>query len=359
MKNFYIYLKKFIFYILGIFGVLLGIGGLTISYTTLSVIITLLFILLSILIFPVLWKYLKNIIKPKIFIIIYIASFIIMFIVDHGTEPIKEKNTTSYVTASSLNVRKGIGQGADISFKLTKGDSITVLKDTLGWALISSNKGNGYVSKDYISNDIPLKDKSSGKIFYILSGIVLLSIVLYILIPTSSTKRYNSQEISRPGVSSSSAYKSSKAKAPNGSSSGKTKPATESISPGTSPPIKVEKVKKSETYFLTIKDGVVNLGKENSSIQMPVFRYFDKAIDCDLEDPKDEKSRFLVVTTKGEVILCKLKHTSKDYVFRPFVTYGKAYKAKFVDANSFIFHTEKGTYKGFFNSTRKELLSKR
>lgn len=88
-----------------------------------------------------------------------------------------------------------------------------------------------------------------------------------------------------------------------------------------------------------------------------VFNYFNNAINCDLEDPKDERSRFLVVTAKGEVILCKSKSTKKDVVFNPFSSYGSAYKAHFTDSKSFVFTTENGTSKGYFNSNRKDKLS--
>lgn len=64
---------------------------------------------------------------------------------------------TAYVVdANSLNVRKAPSTDAAVIGKVTKGQEINVLNIKNGWACISFQKGEGYVSAQYIS-------KKSGK----------------------------------------------------------------------------------------------------------------------------------------------------------------------------------------------------
>lgn len=234
-----------------------------------------------------------------------------------------------YVNTETLNIRENAGKQYNVVGQVNKGDKVNALSESDSWTQIETESGvKGYVASKYLSSSIEETKNSDKKDSSWVSVIVVLGIIGYAIY---KVKNFFSGLFG--GGSS------------NSSSQRKSLPKTYS------------QPKQTDTFHLSIKDGVVNLGKERSTMRQPVFNYFDKAIDYDLEDPKDERSRFLVVTTKGEVILCKLKSTGKDFVFRPFVSYGSAYKAQFADSNSFIFTTEKGTYKGYFNSTRKDKLS--
>lgn len=63
-----------------------------------------------------------------------------------------EEPTTAYVTASSLNVRKGAGTAYARLGYLHKGDQVNVLSVSNGWAKISYNGGVAYVSANYLSS---------------------------------------------------------------------------------------------------------------------------------------------------------------------------------------------------------------
>lgn len=234
-----------------------------------------------------------------------------------------------YVNTETLNIRENAGKQYNVVGQVNKGDKITAISESESWTEIETENGvKGYVATKYLSSTIDEPKSNDKKDSSWVSVIVVLGIIGYAIY---KVKNFFSGLFGGGSSNSSSQRKSS--------------------------PKTYSKPNQTDTFHLSIKDGVVNLGKERSTMRQPVFNYFDKAIDCDLEDPKDERSRFLVVTTKGEVILCKLKSTGKDFVFRPFVSYGSAYKAQFADSNSFVFTTEKGTYKGYFNSTRKDKLS--
>lgn len=234
-----------------------------------------------------------------------------------------------YVNTETLNIRENAGKQYNVVGQVNKDDKVNALSESDSWTHIETESGvKGYVASKYLSSSIEEQKNSDEKDSYWLNVIVVLGILGYAIY---KLKNFFSGLFGGGSSSSSSQRKS--------------------------PPKTYSQPKQTETFHLSIKDGVVNLGKEKSTMREPVFNYFDNAIDCDLEDPKDERSRFLVVTTKGDVILCKLKSTGKDFVFRPFVSFGSAYKAQFADSNSFIFTTEKGTYKGYFNSTRKDKLS--
>lgn len=235
-----------------------------------------------------------------------------------------------YVNTETLNIRESAGKQYNVVGKVNKGDKVTTISESNGWTEIETENGTkGFVATKYLTDTQSEHSDNDKKESSWLSILITLGILGY---AGYKVKNFFSGLF---GGGSSSGTSSSR------------KPTSKSYS----------QPKQTDTFHLSIKDGVVNLGKERSTMRQPVFNYFDKAIDCDLEDPEDERSRFLVVTTKGEVILCQLKSTGKDFVFRPFVSYGSAYKARFADSNSFIFTTEKGTFKGYFNSTRKDKLS--
>ncbi len=227
-----------------------------------------------------------------------------------------------HVKAEILNIREGAGTQYNVVGQVKKGDKVTTISESNGWTEIETENGTkGFVATKYLSSDNQSESNTNSKEKSPwVSILIVLGIIGYGLYKLSGSSP---------------------------SSSSQKKPSTNSHS----------QPKQTHTFHLSIKDGVVNLGKEGSTMRQPVFDSFDKAIDCDLEDPKDERSRFLIVTTKGEVILCKLKSTSREVVFRPFVSYGSAYKVRFADSSSFVFTTEKGTYKGYFNSTRKDKIS--
>lgn len=63
--------------------------------------------------------------------------------------------TTAYVTANSLNVRKGPGTGYGIVKVLSYGAEIQYYSLTDGWYLIKSGDDTGYVSASYISTTKP------------------------------------------------------------------------------------------------------------------------------------------------------------------------------------------------------------
>lgn len=234
-----------------------------------------------------------------------------------------------YVNTETLNIREGAGKEFNVVGQVNKGDKVNALSESGSWTQIETETGlTGFVATKYLGSTADEPKSSDKKDSSWVSILVVLGIIGYGLY---KIKNFFSGLFGGSSSSSSSQRKS--------------------------PTKTYSQPKQTDTFHLSIKDGVVNLGKERSTMRQPVFNYFDKAIDCDLEDPKDERSRFLVVTTKGEVILCRLKSTGKDFVFRPFVSYGSAYKARFADSNSFVFTTEKGTFKGYFNSTRKDKLS--
>lgn len=234
-----------------------------------------------------------------------------------------------YVNTEALNIREKAGKQFNVIGLLNKGDSVIILSRNGSWTEIETANGiKGYVSAEYLSTSNELNSNSKIDKSFWVSLLFLLGVLGFAI--------YKIRNFFYQIFGSNSASHSSKGKSSVKSDS---------------------RLKHTDTFFLSIRDGAVNLGKEKSTMRQSVFNHFDRAIDCDLEDPKNNRSRFLVVTTKGEVILCKLESTGKDFVFRPSASYGAAYKAKFAESNSFIFTTDEGTFKGYFNSTRKDRLS--
>lgn len=240
------------------------------------------------------------------------------------------------VNTGRLNVRENAGKQYRVVGQVNKGDKVAVISESNNWIYVETETGlRGYVASEYLSpiiiteknNDKEQKDKEQKDSSW--AG-TLLTIGILVAIAYKAKNIFTGLF---GGVSSST---SSQKKST-------TKPSSQH--------------NQIDTFHLTIKDGIVYLGKEKSTMKHPIFNYvLDKAIDCELEDPKDERSRYLVVTAKGEILLCKLKSTGRDFVYKPFVLYGSAYRARFSDSNSFTFTTEKGTYKGYFNSNRKDKL---
>ena len=68
--------------------------------------------------------------------------------------------TTMYVTATSLNVRKGAGTGYGILGTVKYGAAIAVRKTTDGWHQINYGSGTGWVSAQYVSKSKPSSNNS-------------------------------------------------------------------------------------------------------------------------------------------------------------------------------------------------------
>ncbi|RHW39969.1 hypothetical protein D1B33_03740 [Lysinibacillus yapensis] len=92
---------------------------------------------------------------------------------DFKVEPIKMQGSTKYVTASSLNVRKGPGANYDRIGSLTKGASITAYGSSGDWAFIENGNVKGYVHTAYLSSTKPTVASASttkGKVIAIDPG---------------------------------------------------------------------------------------------------------------------------------------------------------------------------------------------
>jgi uncharacterized protein YgiM (DUF1202 family) len=76
------------------------------------------------------------------------------------TEPETKPETstsgkTMYVTANSLNVRKGPGTNYSVVGSLKSGKEVSVISTSGGWAKINFNSGVAYVSEQYLSKSNP------------------------------------------------------------------------------------------------------------------------------------------------------------------------------------------------------------
>ena len=73
------------------------------------------------------------------------------------TKPETEATSTKtmYVTANSLNVRKGPGTNYSVVGSLKSGKEVAVISTSNGWAKINFNSGTAYVSADYLSASNP------------------------------------------------------------------------------------------------------------------------------------------------------------------------------------------------------------
>ena len=69
------------------------------------------------------------------------------------TDDIHEEPSAAYVTATTLNVRKGAGTAYARMGLLKKGDKVQVLSVTGGWAKIAYGDAVGYVSANYLTFD--------------------------------------------------------------------------------------------------------------------------------------------------------------------------------------------------------------
>ncbi len=74
-----------------------------------------------------------------------------------ATKPAEVKTTTKYVNVNSgsLNVRKSAAGSAAIVTTLSKGTAVTVYSESNGWAKITANGKEGYVSTAYLSTTKP------------------------------------------------------------------------------------------------------------------------------------------------------------------------------------------------------------
>ena len=69
--------------------------------------------------------------------------------------------TTMYVTADSLNVRKGAGTGYAVIGNVKKGTAVAVRKTSDGWHQINYGSGTGWVSGKYVSKTKPSSGSSN------------------------------------------------------------------------------------------------------------------------------------------------------------------------------------------------------
>lgn len=82
-------------------------------------------------------------------------SYVTEHVVSDSTPGISGDGTTAYVTANSLNVRKGPGTGYGVVKVLSYGAEVRYYSLEDGWYLIKSGEDTGYVSASYISTAKP------------------------------------------------------------------------------------------------------------------------------------------------------------------------------------------------------------
>lgn len=325
MEQIWKILKKIGSWIIGVCSIIFAL--LSFSETTfwVSHILVIFLVIIGLYIIPPINKYVSLGLSPIIITVILIFSILGIPI----SEDQHSKNDNEggfYVTAKFLNVRENQGTDNKILFKLKKGDNVKVLSQKENWAKVQTKDGNtGYVSCDFLSDESP-DDWDAG------SWIILIIVLFAFFKVTVDLLPINSRTNKSVEISSINNNIDTKRTKNNSNTN------------------------DNPTYFLTVDNGVVYLGQERTTMKRSVYQTLSKAIDCDLENNKDNRSRFLVVTTDGDVHLCQLGNTGKKEVFRNFVSFGKAYKAKFASNDSFYFDTDIGKYKGYFNSTRKDKL---
>jgi len=232
---------------------------------------------------------------------------------------------TYYITVDDLNLREGAGKNYKVIITLRKGDPIKIISFNNDWSyVIAKDTLKGYVSTQFISKTINNENNntnSNNKVSESRTkwGEVIVLVLIVIAIVYKMFGQFG-------------------------------------ISKGSSPSTtKTTVTKPKKRFYLEINDGNIHRKTENNTGREYIYSS-SNAIDCDLENEFEDKTRFLVVTNEGKVLLCETKSTGVKFVFNPFVSYGSAYRAKFCDSNSFYFDTEKGKFKGYFNSTRIDKL---
>jgi hypothetical protein len=229
------------------------------------------------------------------------------------------KASETYQATTQLNIRSGAGTNYGVVGSIAQGDKVFIDTIVSGWGQVLVNgQPKGFAAIKYLTTDFKdyavsskTDNKKKSPWTSILSILFLLVIGYFQFFGKSSSKS-------------------------------KSSPAT-------------KRQEKVVNHFLEIRNGNVLHCKEGSTGFNTVYSGGD-AIDFDLEYSHEERSRFLVVTSRGNVLLCKTHSTGIEFVYREFVSFGHAHKASFADSNSFIFHTDKGAFKGYFNSTRKDRL---
>jgi uncharacterized protein YgiM (DUF1202 family) len=170
-----------------------------------------------------------------------------------------------YVNTETLNIRENAGKQYNVVGQVNKGDKVNALSESDSWTQIETESGvKGYVASKYLSSSIEETKNSDKKDSSWVSVIVVLGIIGYVIY---KIKNFFSG-LFGGGSSSSSSQRNS-------------------------PPKAYSQPKQTDTFHLSIKDGVVNLGKEKSTMRQPVFNYFDKAIDCDSKTRKMNVHAFL------------------------------------------------------------------
>lgn len=176
MKEFWRILKLIFAWIIGSAGVIIGLVAIFETDTWIQRIFTGLFILISLYIIPKINNWLSFGVRPKYVAIAFLVSFLGMVLTDSmktsSKSDVAESDSVAqyYVTASKLNVRKGMGTNYEVLYKLDKGDRVDIIAESGDWTEIKTTQGQGFVSGKYISTEKPEDSETSDWATYLIVG---------------------------------------------------------------------------------------------------------------------------------------------------------------------------------------------
>jgi hypothetical protein len=174
MKEIWKIIKAILGWIIGIGSVLAGITSFFDTYGIMPKIFGGILLLVGLYIIPKIYNSLNLGIKIKHIVITYLVGLIGLALTIDNKPPKPIDKNTFYITAKTLNIRKGEGKQYDVLYKLNKGDKISVIEKGESWSKISSSQGDGFASNKYISNTNPKDSGEDNILTYIIIGAIVL-----------------------------------------------------------------------------------------------------------------------------------------------------------------------------------------
>lgn len=172
-------IKNRFLWVVSIAGTLLGTIFIFATDSNNTRFFAIILLLTSLYIIPKIYDFLNFRIKP-----LYVLISFLIGALGLGARLANEKKVDNgvekfIVTANKLNVRTGTGKDYPVIAQLEKGEEVNIVEETTDWVKITTPAGEGYVSKEFISNKSTSKKESGyewlGYLFF--GGIVFYAFV--------------------------------------------------------------------------------------------------------------------------------------------------------------------------------------
>ncbi len=185
MKEFWRIVNLIFSWIIGIIGILLGLYAFFDSHSWIQMVVSGMFILICLYIIPLIKNWIPFQLNTKYITMLFVVSFIAMVITSSMDFSNKSEDSDIdlddryYVTANKLNVRKNAGRNYDILYKLSKGDKVIVVSDTIGWSKIKTSHGLGFVYGEYLSSNKPEDTEAPVWVSLLVVSVIIIYVFVF------------------------------------------------------------------------------------------------------------------------------------------------------------------------------------